>query len=273
MTKYPSILPACLRSSFASAPARTKRQLEMDDGTTMRRRAEAKSLRSMTLSWFFNERDTQIFDGFLEYSCNRGIGEFQINIGQTLTVVRPISRPTYTPTASGWNVSLDVVTVGAPSSIPPATANLPEWPFPFTFERSDFRLKGNPFAMSDIEAGGLDSRNRFRSRVYKYTGRMTMSPEDRDAFWQFYRDSLINGASWFVAPFYSAMSNGRKKARFSQEPSENPNGLWFTIQMELETVDLPIMTRSDYDNIWPFINTYVEAGYVEDGYVGEFIIE
>jgi hypothetical protein len=247
----------------------------MDDGQNRQIRVGSSSPFTYTLNWSLTYDQTKFFEAWIEYDVARGAGYTDIPIGNRTVNVRPVTGvPVYTPNGAKWVVSLDVEELQAGPVIPARNGVLPVWPGTLPeFEKDSYTLS-DPGAVtrSDIDNGRAEMRVRFRGRVTEYSGKLILTQSQRDIFWQFWKNTLINGQTWFMAPFANAVSQSKLRARIVAAPVESPNGAWYELTFALETVNAPIMSIYEYHAIGTFVNTYVVSGYVDDGYAGFWIL-
>lgn len=247
----------------------------MEDGQYRQRRLWHGQLFGRILSWRLSFEQAQLFEAWLEYDVSRGVGWFDVPFLSGTIRVRPTNGvPTYSFQSGYWVVTLDVTEVQSGPVIPVSNA-LPLWPQEFPqLERDGYTLaQTGAVTVSDINAGLPQMRVRFRDRVAFYSGQVILSATQLEQFWSFYRNDLINGNAWFMAPFASPDTQELRKARFTASPTEAPNGSYFNVTLALETVNLPIMSKEEYKALTPpvFTNDYYVDGYIEDGYIGQYV--
>lgn len=216
----------------------------------------------------------EFFDAWLEYDVGRGTLYTEIPIANKTVTVKPKTGvASFTPNGAKWLVSLDVEEIRPGPAIAARNGILPVWPGTLPdIEKDGYSLaKTGSVTRSDIENGEAEMRTRFRNRVTEYGGKLLLDQTQRDLFWSFWKDNLINGQTWFIAPFANALSQSKLRARIISAPEETPTGAWYELKFMLETVSAPMLSYEDYRAIGTFINTYVLSGYVEDGYAGYWI--
>lgn len=267
---YPSFLPIPNRSNYSAQPGLEPARFKMEDGQYRQKRQSNRSPFRYTLSWAFDWQQARLFAGWLEYSVIRTGVDIEIPIGGKTVSVRPVNyNPTYTPTNGGWSVQMEVEEIQNGPTLP-AVKGLPTWPASLP----DFETEGFTFSTpdavsrSDIDNGLAETRLRFRDRRSQYQGNIYLDPVQRDAFWSFWRDTLLNGQRFFLAPFANPESQDKYRARLITAPVETPQGSWYSLALQLEAIRVPIMSYTEYLTYSGFINTYVDKDYVEDGYVG-----
>jgi len=270
---FPRILPQAIRDGFQGTFSRQPKRFQMEDSQYRVKRESVAQLFVYSLSWKMTWLETQIFEAWIEYSLAQGAGYFTIKIGGVPTLVRPLTAaPVYTPMGIKWGVKMDVEELRAKPVVSSRTGVLPVWPTSLpVYEQDSYSIgKVLPMTRTDIESGYPDERVRFKQRLTQFTGKILCTPEQRELFWDYHRDTLINGSAWFMGPFASARSTDFQRVRFVESPVETPTGAWYSITMKLETVNAPIMSREEFLQYSDFINDYVEADYIEDDYVGRY---
>lgn len=248
----------------------------MDDGSTTDLRRFASQPFVQTLVWYLPTYDlAALFEAWIEYSVNDGEEYVNMPLMGRLVPMRAIGdAPEYTPSGSGWRVSMQWQSIDA---APGAWKGQAYWPAHFPhLDAQDFSIVPTQGPQrSDIPVGLEEVRRRFRTRNTTYKGRLLMDQQTRDEFWTFYRDDLQHGLAYFHAPFSnSVVSETLIRARFSETPEEEPVGSHYWLRVTFDTMNAPMMSKNDYlERVTIFVNDYVEAGYVVDGYVGYYVIE
>lgn len=271
---YPSFLPQPVRDGYTAGPTQQYQRTLMDDGQYSQIRRWSNVPMGYKLTWHLNFKQAQLFEAWLEYDAGRGIGPIDIPIAGKTVRCKPVTgMPEYRLDGFRWVVSMDVVEYQTIPVLSTPRVVLPEWPVELpSFENTEFQYgKVNAMLVSDQKAGPSESRVRFRDRVSNNVAKIVVSLEQRNIFWEFYRNQLLGGVSWFHAEFSNAYSQGKQRVRLIEPPKETPNGAWFNISISVEMVRAPMMTTEEYRENFTLVNDYVEAGYVESGYVGYYI--
>jgi len=274
MPNFPQALPEAVRDSYQGTPSLQPKRFQMEDSQYRIQRQSVAQSFNYSLSWKMTFVQTQIFEAWFEYVIGGGVNYFDITFAGKQIHVKPTTGiPSYTPIGDKWLVKLDVKELQAKPIVPTRTGILPVWPSTMpTFERDGYTIGPvGSVTQSDLEAGNELGRVRFRQRLTQFSGKIYCDQTQRDLLWEFYRDTLINGAAWFIAPFANAKTSDNQRARIVQQPVETPLSGWYSISLSLETVNAPIMSRSEYALHRDFINDYVEADYVVDDYVGYYV--
>lgn len=246
---YPRLLPIPTREGYAASPGVEFKRYQMEDGQYSTIRQFASTPFNYTLNWRLTFAQADLFEAWLEYEAGRGAAFTEIPFLGKVRKVRPITgTPVFKTTGGGWDVSMDVEEIIAAPSIPPRTGKLPIWPNALPeLESAGFSLsKVGAVTRTDITSGLAETRVRFRDRLTQYTGTLKLNLSQRDLFWDFYHNDLIDGYAHFMAPFANARSQSKIKARFFDLPSESPLGAWFTVSVSLETTKAPIMSHAQY---------------------------
>lgn len=267
---YPKVLPVPTRDGYGKRPSYSAPRFKMDDGNYRAKTIAGAVPYTYALTWNLTYPQTRFFEAWLEYDIIRAQEPMQIPLAETVINVEPKTGiPTYRPNGSKWLVSLEVEEIRAGGALPVRGAPLPSWPVNLPdFESSGFSLSApDSVAVSDIEAGRRELRERFYQRTTTYGGSMIMDLSQRNEFWQFWNDTLLAGKRRFLAPFANAKSQAPLKAKFAQVPEETTNGAWFNIAIVLDTLEAPMLSYDEYREFFHFVNTYADF-YVEDGYAG-----
>lgn len=246
---FPKSLPIPTRDNYTGAPSLPTRRFKMDDGQYFQQRQGNRNPFKYSLTWKLTYAQTDLFAAWLEYDVSQGSGEAQVPImGRQVTVKPTTGVASYTPSGNKWAVTLEVEEILSAPVVSARSGVLPEWPAEFPeFDSPSYTLSmPDSVTASDIDTGRNELRTRFSQRVTQASGSMLMSQAQRDAFWLFWKDSLINGNAWFLAPFVNARFSGKLRARICTAPSETPNGAMYTITMTIETANAPSMGRAEY---------------------------
>ena len=270
---YPTRLPLPVRDGYSGQVKSPTRRTLMEDGQNRQRRLWSSQFFNMSLSWRLSWFEAEYFEAWLEYAVNQGTGWFEVPFnGETITVQPVTGMPTYTAQGGYWLVTLEVRRrTSAPVSTP--NTGLPVWPQSLPTQETDgFVLQATDAVMvSDLDGGKPEMRVRFQDRVKKYSGTLILNPAQREDFWEFYEQQLFNGNAWFLGPFSSASYQGLVRARILPGATESANGSHFNVMVEMETVNAPMLSRQAFlDGYRDFLSTYIEEGYYDEGYIGEY---
>lgn len=271
-TPFISELPQPVRDGYTATPGKLKSRALMDDGFYQDKRRWGKQPFQYNFQWRFNWDQLKMFEGWFEHMVLRGDGWFTIEIaGQTLTVRPMATEPNVMFTQGYWTVALLVEQITAAPVIAPRSGVLPVWPVDLpTLEAEGYSYsKSGSWLRSEIEDGLAETRNRFRSKLTTFNGKVNLTLEERNEFWDFYRNATIDGVSWFLMPFENGHGRTLVRAKFgATAPTEMPLGALYSLTMTFETDEAPLLTKNEYIALFPIVNDYVESGYVDDGYVG-----
>lgn len=276
MAVIPALIPQPNRENYAATPTVPRKRIPMDDGFTLDPRRYGSQPFSYTLTWALTWDQLKAFEAFLEYQVFQKDGYFVVNIPGNPTV-RPRARPAINFVEGHWNLTLPVEQMKAAPVKYLTPTILPMWPDPLPrFESEGYTYSvADAEVRSDIEAGRAETRTRFQHRVLKYSGKIRVNLAERNAFWEFYKNQLVDGIAWFSAPYESPFGPVNIRAKFSDAlPTETAIGSLYEITVNLETGNAPILTQRQYNELVandppaPDLSLlYVEAGYVEDGYL------
>ena len=273
MKKYPSNLPVVLREGFTAGINLKREPLTMDDGQSFNRRVWGKTPFGYNLTWLLTSKELRLLEAWLEYDIFRTGESFTIDIGGTVQTVRPKTgelKVTYQ--GGNWFTSLSVEKV-VDAPVFGDINQLPVWPSTLpTLEGDDYSYSTNSGNVaSDIEAGTSQLRKRFRDNNTEFSGSILVDTQGLADFWNFYTNTAINGTAWFDFPFEDGKGRSVIRAKFGNtRPAVTPFSSWYQVTLSLETNRKPIYNITEYNELRPIINDYVEAGYVEEGYVGYF---
>ncbi len=268
---YPDFLPHPIRDGYTGQVSSRRKAIQMEDGQYNRNRLWTSQFFRKTITWRMSPEQAQLFEAWLEYDVARGTGSFDLPfMGREVKVTPVTGVPSYSSDGFNWLISLEVKQLVDAPDIAPA-GDLPMWPSNFPeLEASGYSLaQTGAVTVSDIDAGDPQMRVRFRDRLATYSGTVILSPEERDQFWDFHNNTLINGHAYFLAPFESPNSTELKRARFTNSPSESSNGSYFNILLPLETMNIPLITYTQYlERTEGGEERYFEDGYIDLGYFG-----
>lgn len=272
---FPQILPCPSADGYTGGPRTPVRRVQMDDGQYSDQGRVAHLEYQKNLSWLLTFEQTKIFGAWLEYTVNQGAGWDTITIGGKELRISPLSDPVYRENGRLWRVTLPVRFLSRSPAVPARSGVLPPWPAVLpNMQRGQYEYGyDESISYSEMDAQVAESRVRFQERVSQCRGRILMTAEQRDIFWDFYTDTLINGSLPFLGQFPSAhgAASSALRCRIINNPEESAVGVYYRISLQLETVELPIMSLEEYNSFRVFINDYVEEGYVVDYYVGRYV--
>lgn len=263
-----------MQEAYRGAMGEQRTRYDMEDGSAVDIRRWKGQPFLYNFSWDLPTYEiAQIFEAWVEYTLQDGSEYVDMPVmGRTVRCRAVGQAPQYTPTATGWRASMQFQEI---QRGPIAYAGYATWPVNFPlFDRENFTLlptKG--VEKSEITTGVMQMRRRFRERHTMYSGRMLMDLTTRDAFWTFYKDALQDGLAYFRAPFAGTYGESSLRARITDTPEEQSEGSHFWITMTLETVNAPIMTRSEYYlKAGEYVDDYFVTGFIVDNYIGRVII-
>lgn len=246
----------------------------MDDGQFKERRRWLSNPFQYNLTWKLETfRIAAIFEAWIEYAIQSGTGEFDVPIMGGKRVRSLTGNANFTPNGMGWIATMAVQEIRTPGPIS-APSGLPLWPSTLPdLEADSFQIMRTNSPIKSEEDGLMQMRERFKTRYTPYQGSFLMTQAQRDEFWTFYYDVLLTGLSWFSAPFANPSYQGKLRARFTESPTETENGCIYRVDVKLETVSAPLMSRLEYDTATAeFVDNYFAPGYVVDGYAGQEVL-
>lgn len=248
---YPAQLPVPTRENYTGGPRLAPKRFKMDDGQYFQKRIGSRNPFKYSLTWKLTWAQQAIHEAWLEYAGNKSSGIIDMPIMGRMVSVTPVTGVcTYTPVGNRWTATLDVEELQERPNFN-GSDFYPEWPLELPlFEKTGYSYsKPDAVTMSDSETGKPERRVRFMQRTTQFTATLLLSQQQRDQFWQFHRDYLINGVCWFLAPFVNSQVDSRVRSRIMTQPSEAPNGCMYTLTLGMETVSAPILSRAEYNSI------------------------
>lgn len=250
MALIPSIFPPPIRDGYSGAFSREPKRFQMEDSQYLNDQQSIRKVFNYSLTWKLTFKLAELFEAWVEYGLSQGVDYFSFNFAGKLITVRPSTgMPSYTPAGAKWLVSMDVEELRAAPVISVSTGFIPVWPSTLpSFESAEYSIgKVNAVTKSDLENGVSDERVRFQDRVTEFGGKIICNQTQRDLFWSFYQDTLINGASYFMAPFANAHTVANQRSRIVDGTvTETSLNSWYAISFRLETLANPIISKSQY---------------------------
>lgn len=275
MANYPKQLPIPVRDGYQGGMPQKRYRFQMDDDLFCDVSRWGSQPYRYNLTWRLQTySDASIFEAWVEYTLNAGEEWVDIPLADRTVRVRAVDgKPSYRPQGAGWTVSMAFDELrGKPG---PYSTTQAQWPTELPLlDKRDFVIvpTGGP-TYSDIENGLPEVRRRFQTRNTTYSGKILMNLEQRDMFWDFYKDALQNGLAFFKAPFANSLGERLLRARISDHPVETPEGCQFWLAFPLETFEAPMLSYQEYlDLVSEFVEDYIDAGYFEPEYIGTVII-
>lgn len=274
MANYPKQLPIPVRDGYQGSIAQKRQRFQMDDDLFTDIRRWGSLPFRYNLTWRLQTYEqAAIFGAWVEYTLNAGVNWVDIPLADRTVKVRAVDgKPSYTPVGMGWNVTMMFDELRA---MPTQYTKQAVWPMSLPLlDKRDFNIIPTQGPLySDIEEGLPEVRRRFRTRSTTYAGKILMNLQQRDSFWNFYRDDLQNGIAYFRAPFANSLGERLIRARISESPVEIPEGSHFWIRLAFETFEAPVMSYQEYlDLTSVFVSDYIDEGYYDSGYIGTVII-
>jgi hypothetical protein len=274
MANYPTQLPIPVRDGYQGTMPQKRHRFQMDDDLYSDVRRWGSQPFRYSLTWRLQlYEQAAIFEAWVEYTLNAGENWADIPLADRTVKMRAVDgKPSYKPVGMGWDVSM---TFDELRSAPNMYIQQAVWPVTLPLlDKRDFTIMptSGP-AYSDIQEGLPEVRRRFRTRSTTYSGKILMNLQQRDIFWQFYRDAVQDGIAYFQAPFANSLGERLLRARISNSPSEAPEGCQFWITLSLETFEAPMLTYGQYlDLVSTFLSDYIDEGYFDTEYIGTVTI-
>lgn len=252
---WPSILPLPLRDGFSREYRTKMRRTRMDDGSTLARRMFAGHAYDIKLTFHFTPNERRIFDAFVKYDCAYGTAWFNMPIRPNTAKV-PVkmtgNAPSVKPLGLDWEVSFTVMTMSDltfATAVAPNLTALTVWPtnIPLPNKDSYSTQISNLFVEDNFDDGGKPnsrSRNTYKETVIQAT--WLLSAAERDRFFQFYKNQLLDGYLPVLMPFYNGSGLTQVKCAFQEFPTETAQGAAFQVSAKLSTFDAPTITLAAY---------------------------
>lgn len=252
---YPSILPIPVRDGYTSAPSIKKRRIKMDDGSARTRRLFNTLPYLTSLTFRYTPEQLSIFDAFIKYDCKYGTEWFDLIIraDQPAVNVKLIGdAPSVKPMGYDWEVTFTVMTrtsltvgTGSPANLATLTAWPSDLPLPdkdsYSYQISNFNIEDN------LDQGGMpNSRSRFTVKEVIFQATWLFTKAERDRFYLFFRDGLLDGHLPVVIPFYNGLGLTPVKSTFVEHPNENQHDAIFQVSAKMATLYMPVMSEQAY---------------------------
>lgn len=252
---WPVLLPLPIRDNYNRQYRTKMRQVKMDDGSSRGRRKFANHAYTIKLGFNFTPNQRAVFDAFLRYDCNYGTAWFNLQIRPNtpkVAVKLTGNAPAITPNGMNWNVTFEVMTMNDLTFVAPIAPNLTTlttWPTSIPLpNKDDYALQMSDLFIEDnIEQGGKpNTRSRFTYKETVIQATWLLSSVQRDSFFAFFKNQLLDGYLPVVMPFYSGQGLASIKCKFLEFPTEVPQGAAFQVSAKLSTFDAPVMSLAAY---------------------------
>lgn len=252
---WPAVLPLPVRDGFNRQYRTKMRQVKMDDGSSRGRRKFPAHAYTIKLAFVMNRNQRSIFDAFLKYDCAYGTAWFNIQIRPNtakVAVKLTGNAPVITPQGMDWDVSFEVMTMNDLTFATPVAPNLTTltaWPANIPLpNKDDYSTQMSDLFIEDnFDNGGKpNTRSRFTYKETVIQATWLLSAAERDRFFQFYKNQLLDGFLPVVMPFYSGIGMASIKCKFLEFPSEVSQDAAFKVTGKLSTFDVPVMTLAAY---------------------------
>lgn len=250
MAQIPDFLPQPTRDNWQRTLLAERLPTKMDDGFLHESRKTKSVPQVFSLAWLLDWNQFAKFEAWFVYGLKNGTELFSVTIaGETFEVKCLAGNydTRYDESNGSWSVVMQVM--HRQTNANPVIVGMVEYPANFPpFERGGYEIGfNNTGIVSDIETGPPESRNRFQNRATNYKGNIFATLAERNQFWTFYRETLKNGLSWFMAPFANGVGLVRVRAKIVSHPVEVPEGAQFRITFDLITGSMPKLTRAQYE--------------------------
>lgn len=252
---WPTILPLPVRDGYNREYRTKMRRTKMDDGSTLARRMFSKHAYTIKLTFRFTPNERKVFDAFIKYDCVYGTAWFNISIRPNTAKV-PVkltgNAPSVKPLGLDWEVSFDVMTMNDltfATPVAPILNALTVWPLNVPLpNKDDYSTQiSNLFVEDNFSEGGLPktrSRSTYKETVIQAT--WLLSAAERDRFFQFFKNQLLDGHLPVLMPFYNGSGLTQVKCTFQEFPTETSQGAAFQVSAKLSTFDAPTMSLAEY---------------------------
>lgn len=272
---YPSLLPIPTREAYQGTWFSPKRRTKMDDGSTRGRRKNLSNPRVFTYTWKLTWSQRALFDGWMKFENANGQNFVDLpaaGVPGTVLAKCLDGNPSCTPEPGGnWTVSARFLT-RSPIIVAQPLTELPVWPSILPdYESDGYNItKIDPNAASSVSRYATpQTRQRFKSINIEYSVSIICTATQREAFIDFYYNTLLDGTGWFATRFVNSVDNGLTRVRITDHPTEEPIGAIYGIKFILETSEARTMTRAEYDALTlvdqPDDNDYA-LNYFEEDY-------
>lgn len=258
MENYPAQLPPPVRDGFSSSKKQSMPTTQMDDGRPRLKRRYSVQPKTFVVTWHFTWDDLSLFEAFVEYDLGGGAEWFMLPIfhDEAPLKVRMVAgeQGQYSVnflSDGDWEVKAELEYIVSAPVVPSATGILPNWISDFPEpEQSNYGYNyNNSVIRSKIETGLAEQRRRFKERVTMYRFVWICTPAQKNQIEDYVKNTLIDGFSWFNAPFVNGMGVATVRARFVSPLVVSPLGGAYNVSANLMTLNPPIMSEETYDSI------------------------
>lgn len=271
--KYPAVLPPPVRDGYGKVYTSELRKTKMDDGNWRTRRRHAFQPFSMTLTWKLSDEELGIFEGFGAIICTNWTDWFALPLipGDPTIDVKIIGdAPEFKREGADWVANATVMAIEAPPPMP-GVISMPVWPSSLPWpEQDEYGYQVENFLVQDDPMQGYPrSRNRFMSKATMFPATWILTKAERDIFWSFFRNTLLDGTMAFMLPFMNGLGINYVRCKVVAQPKESSSSSGFKIVLNLTTMFAPVMTESQ---LMDALNAYLVSDYAIDYFAEDYTV-
>lgn len=270
---YPEKLPLPVRSGYNGSYLAPQKGTKMDDGSVRTRRTGVSNSKVLNLTWVLTGAQRKLFDSWMRFENLFGQNWVEIPALGVDGVIK-VRSIDGTPRRNSketdqWEVSGRFIHKMPKFLVPPRGA-LPVWPEALPHpEAADMSLTSiDPSITSNINAQAMPAtRQRFYTVWTEVTIGIICTMAERDAYNDFYYNTLIGGDCWFNMPLGGPHDPTLTRVKVRGEPVESPFGGIFKINFTVITDTFPEMSRSEYYALvgqGPYADDYFAEDYTEE---------
>lgn len=272
--KYPAVLPSPIRDGYARSYLSELKKTKMDDGNYRSRRRHAAQPFAMTLSWNLTDDQLATFEAFGTIICSNWTDWFSLPLipGDPLVDVKITGgAPQFKRSGAEWTATATVMAIEAAPPMPGAVS-MPVWPATLPWpEQDDHGFSIDNFLVEDDPAQGYPkSRNRFMSKATMFAATWVLTKAERDIFWSFFRNTLLDGTMAFMLPFLNGLGVNYVRCKVITQPKESAQTSGFKISIGLSTMFAPVLTQSE---LMDAINAYLISDYATDYFAEDYSVQ
>lgn len=263
--KYPAVLPPPVRDGYHRQYTSELRKTKMDDGNYKTRRRHAAQPFTMSLSWSLTDDQLATFEAFGTIICSNWTDWFALPLipGDPPIDVKLIGdAPEFKRNGAQWTGSATVMAIEAAPPMP-GSVSMPVWPSSLPWPEQDehgYKIE-NLLVQDDPGQGYPKSRSRFMSKVTAFSASWILTKAERDIFWSFFRNTLLDGTMTFMLPFLNGTGVNYVRCKVLSQPKETSQSSGFKISVGLTTIFAPALTQSE---LMHAINGYLISDYAID---------
>lgn len=267
---FPSVMPLPVRDGYGRQYDQDLNLVKMDDGGHRRRRRFVDQQMNIGLTFKLNDTQLKIWEGFVKYECNFGAKSFNLKFipSEPAREVQLTEAARVEADGNDWKVSATIKMIVA-GPTPVSNITMPLWPtnIPLPIKSSyNYQIQNFPYQDNFSEGGKANARNRFTTKEVKFSTSFILTQAERDLFWIFVRQTLLDGTLPFVMPFYNAMGVNPIKVYLLELPKETESGCNYGIECAMGTIYAPTVTQAEYIDLidGTLIGDYAIDYFAED---------